>query len=483
MKRIFFIIATLCGVFVLKAQDVLCRYGFSYEISNAPHWGKNKPVITGVYPHSPAKRAGIKPYDIILAVDGTPVTENVLDDIYLFLNPEGKEVVELTIKNIADDERKIKIRKECRSAYSISEEQLATAFAMYAVEDTYEHLFTCPFVTTQTKDDIDFSVFKSFDFSEGSNQQPEMVKKIHELIKKELMNRNLNYDPVHPDLTIQIFYSFNKNPNYKPKATKRTHKDAKPEEEKEDHHYVDRYDITRDRMIRLPFLSPNTIETEAPYILKLGFRMEDKKLQKGRIIWECEANEFMNESYSLENFAFIHIPLMCMQYPYMKYGRNVQFRLSKKKYNYTGIHYNIDKIAEIASVDPHSPAAKAGLLPYDQIDAIADRRMGGKTTGQFTAAYRQFLVNTLKLRDENTRFVDANGFPDCMHWDKLKYPQVVRAFNNKKNLTVFSYLFQYAPFINPAGNNTCSFKLRRGKEKLEFILRPEIRTENTLVVE
>jgi hypothetical protein len=479
MKRIFFILFTIFGVFAAKAQEISCRYGFSYEISNAPHWGKNKPVITSVYPHSPAERAGIKPYDIILAVDGTPVTENVLDDIYLFMNPEGKEIVELTIKNIADDERRIKIKKECRSAYAISEEQLATAFAMYAVEDTHERLFSCPFVTTQTKDDLDFSVFKSFDFFEGSDEQPELARKIHDLIKKELMNRGLSYDPVHPDLTIQIFYSFNKNPNYKPRASKRTNKDDKPEEA---YNYVDRYDLTRDRMTRFPFLPPNTIETEAQYILKLGFRMEDKKLQKGRIIWECEANEFMNESYALENFAFVHIPLMCMQYPYMKYGRNVQFRLSKKKYNYTGIHYNIDRISEIASIDPHSPAAKAGLFPYDQIDAIADKRMD-KTARQFTSAYRQFLVNTLKLRDADTRFVDANGFPDCMYWDKLKYPQVVREFNNKKNLTVFSYLFQYAPFINPAGNNTCSFKLRRGKEKLEFILRPEIRTENTLVVE
>lgn len=210
--------------------------------------------------------------------------------------------------------------------------------------------------------------------------------------------------------------------------------------------------------------------------------MEDKKLQKGRIIWECEANEFMNDSYSVENFAFVHIPLMCMQYPYMKYGRNVQFRLSKKKYNYTGINYSIDNISEIASIDPYSPAAKAGILPYDKIDAIADKRMD-KTSKQFTSAYRLFLVNTLKLRDESTRFIDANGFPDCMYWDEFKYPQVVKEFNNKKNLTAFSYLFQYAPFINPAGNNTCSFKLKRGKEKLEFILRPEIRTENTIVVE
>lgn len=475
MRQLLFIIAVFCISITANAQgDVSCRYGFSYEISNDPHWGKDKPVITSVYPNSPAERAGIKPYDIITAVEGVPVMENVLDDIHLFLNPEGKEIVELTIKNVLENERKIKIKKECKSTYSIPEEQLATAFGMYAVEYTHERLFSCPFVTTQTKDPVDFSQFKSFDFFGGNDNQPELAKKINELIKKELTNRGLKHDPVKPDLTVQIYYSFNKNPNYKPKTTKKN--------EEEEPGFVYRYDTGRDRMAKLPFLPPGTIETEAEYILKLGFRLEDRKLEKGRIIWECEANELLNESYSLEDFAFVHIPLMTMQYPYMKYGRNVQYRLSKKKYNYTGINYNIENISEIASVDPYSPAAKAGIQPFDKLDAIEDKRMD-RTSQQFTSAYRQFLVNTLKLRNENTRFTDANGFPDCMYWDELKYPQVVKEFNNKKNLTAFSYLFKYAPFINPSGNNTCSFKLRRGKEKLEYILRPEIRSEITVVVE
>ncbi|MDR1381236.1 MAG: DUF4136 domain-containing protein [Tannerella sp.] len=479
MKRIFLIITVIFPSFAVQAQDTSCRYGFSYEISNDPHWGKDRPVITGVYPNSPAERAGIQPYDIIDAVEGVPVTENVLDDIHLFLNPEGKEIVELTVRNFVSNERRVKIRKECRNIRSISEDQLATAFALYATEYTHERLFSCPFTTTRTKDEIDFSVFRSFDFFDAGDDQPELAKKINDLIKKELMKRNMIYDPVNPDLIIQIYYSFGKNPNYKPKTPRKSGREAKPAD---DHSYVYRYDMTRDRMTKFPFLPPDAVETEAEYILKLGFRLEDRKLEKGRVIWECEANEFLNESYSLENFAFTHIPLMCMQFPYMKYGRNVQFRLSRKKYNYTGINYNIEDISEIASVDPHSPAATAGILPSDRIDAIEDRRMD-RTSQQFTSAYRQFIFSTLKLRDESTRFADANGFPDCMYWDELKYPQVAKEFANRKKLTAFSYLFKYAPFINPAGNNTCTFRIRREKERLEFILRPEIRTENTIVVE
>ena len=471
MKKILSIAALLCLCLTTNAQEVTCRYGFSYEISNSPNWGRNKPVITSVYPNSPAERAGLKQFDIIEEVEGTPITENELDDIHLFLNPEGIDLIELTIKNISEGSHKVKINKECKSIFSLSESQLASAFAMYAVENTHDRLFSCPFVTSQTKDPIDFADFKSFNFPGDEGSQPELAKKINELIRKELINRGLTYDPVNPDLYIQIYYSFNKNLNYKPKTTK---------EEESDFTY--RYDTGRDRMTKLPFLPPNTIETEAEYILKLGFRLEDRKYVRGRIIWECEANELLNESYSLEDFAFIHIPLMSMQYPYIKYGRNVQFRLSKKKYNYTGLNFSIDNIAEIISIDPFSPAANAGIKPFDRLDAINDKRMD-RTSKQFTTAYHQFLVNTLKYKDYSSRFTDANGFADCMYWDTLKYPLIVKEFDNKKNLTAFSYLFNYAPFINPSSNTTSSFKLRRNKEKLEFIIRPEIRTEITLVVE
>ncbi len=475
MKYLYITIVFFCLAAIGQAQDLSCRYGFSYEISNDPHWGRNKPVITGVFPNSPAERAGIKPYDIIEAVDGVPVSEKVLDDIYLFLNPKGKDMVEFTIKNFSYNNKKIKVKKECSSSSSISEEQLATAFAMYAVEYTYDRFFTCPFITTQTKDPVDFSVFKSFDFTDSGHGQPDLAKKINAYIKKELTSRGLKHDRVNPDLMVQIFYSFNKNPNFKPSHVQN-------DENEKNAPGTYRYDIKKKRMSKFPFLPTNTIETDAEYILKFGFRLEDRKLINGRIIWECEANELMNDSYPLENFVAVHIPLMSMQFPYMKYGRNARFRISKKKYNYTGINYSIENLSEVASVDPNSPAAKAGIRPFDKITQIEGKRMD-RTSEQFTLAYRKFLVNTLNLRNENTRFVDANGFPDCMHWSESKYPLVTKAFDHKKNLTAFAYLYHFAPFINPSGNKTCSFKLKRDKEKLEFILSPVIRSESTIAVE
>jgi hypothetical protein len=452
-----------------------CRYGFSYEISSNPHWGKDKIVITSVYPRSPAERAGIKPFDIIEAVEGVEISDSILDDIEPFLNPKGKELVELTIKNFSADHKKVKIKKECHSTYGISEDQLASAFAMYAVEENQERFFTCPYITNNTQDPVDYSDFKSFAFSGDMNSQPDLAKKIMGYIKKELTFKGLKYDENNPDLIVQINYSFGKNPGFKPARQRVTQKDS-------DKRYSYRYDIAKDKMLEVPFLAPGVIEAEAAYMLKTGLKLEDRKIKPGRVIWECEATELLNETYSIQEFAAVNIPLMCMQFPYTKYGRNVQFRLSRKKFNYLGINYNMENIAEVESVDLYSPAAKAGIRPSDRIDEINGKGLD-KTVQQLSAQYRVFIEETMNLRDPGTRFTDVGGFPNCMNWDITKYPKVAKEFNKKKNLAVFSYLFLFEPFINPAGEENCNIKLHRGKEKLEFNIIPEVRTSNTVAVE
>jgi hypothetical protein len=404
------------------------------------------------------------------------ITESILDDIEPFLNPKGKEMVELTIKNFTSDRKKIKVKKECHSAYSISEEQLASAFAMYAVEDNQDRFFTCPYITNNTQDEVDFSVFKSFAFFTDTDNQPEQAKKIMEYIQKELTAKGLEYNENNPDLLVQISYSFSKNPHYKPSTSKIAKKGNA------DKRYTYRYDMTKHEISEFPFLPPETPEAEAVYTLKLGLKLEDKKIRQGRIIWECEATELLDKTYSVREFAAVNIPLMCMQFPYTKYSRNVQFRLSRKKFNYTGIHYNTENISEVESVDAYSPAAKAGIRPHDKIDEINGKPLD-KTPQQFSEQYRKFIGKTMKLRNPETRFTDAGGFPNCMNWDIMKYPKVAKAFDKKKYLTVFSYLFSYEPFINPTKDENCTIRLRRDKEKLEFILVPEIRAPNIIAVE
>ncbi|MDR0756389.1 MAG: DUF4136 domain-containing protein [Tannerella sp.] len=464
--------AILVNVLIaLPAQEsaMRCRLGFSYEFSNNKNWGKDRPVIMKVYPDSPAERAGVRQNDIIEQINSMKVTDIAMDDVDSLLTASEDSHIVLTVRNFSDSARVTPLTKECYSNRSLNESQLATAFSMYSVEDTHDRLFVCPFVTVTTEEATDFSQFKTFDFSvvEGDKSISNIESVISETLKAVLTKKGLSVSALNPDIMIHTYYAFNRNPSFrKSRAT-------------EEQAPVFRYDITRDKVVKFPFYSSSTPESEAEYVLQLGIRFIDRRFVPGRVLWECETNELMSAPYSLEEYAAIHIPLMCMQFPYVKYNRNAQFILSKKAYNYTGINYNIYRINEVISVDSDSPAAKAGILPRDIIERIEGKRMD-YTVPEFTAAYRQFITNTLKYRDKDTRFTDANGFVGRMFWDTFKYPRIAKDFEKDSNMTAFSYLYAFQPFVNPTRSTSCTFDIRRGGERIRIVVRPVFYSEKTI---
>ena len=244
---------------------------------------------------------------------------------------------------------------------------------------------------------------------------------------------------------------------------------------------VYRYDLVLGRMQKFPFFPPGTAETEAEYLLQLGIRLIDKRYKPGSIVWECEANEMMSAPFRLENYAQTHIPLMCMQYPYAKYGRNVQFLASQKTYNYTGINYDINRLERVMDVDLNSPAHIAGIQMRDIIEKI-DNQSLNRTAEEYTAAYKQFIMNTMSLRNPETLFTDANGFRFCMYWKEFSYTQVAEALRDPGNMAVFAYLYKFAPYVNPSGINACTFHIKRGKEEIDIVVRPTIHTETTVLI-
>jgi len=470
MKNLF-VIFLMLNIFALEAQrnDMSCRLGFSYEFSNNKNWGKDKPVIMKVYPNSPAELAGIRQNDIIEKIDDWNVSEISADDVDSLLTASESNEIALTVRNFADSAKVVYITKECYSNSALSESQLATAFAMYSVESTHDRLFICPFTTNTTEDAIDFSKFKTFDFTTVEDSSITKIEiAVNNVLKSELTKKGLQLNAAHPDILIHTYYAYNKNPNFRQKG-----------KETEASLPVFRYDITRDKIIRFPFYNSSVPESESEYILQLGIRFIDQRYVPGRILWECEANELMSAPFAVDEYAAIHIPLMCMQFPYVKYSRNVQFILMKKAFNFTGIRYSIYRLNEVASIEPGSPAAIAGIRPHDIIDRIENKRMD-HTTEEFTEAYHQFITNTLKYRDEKTRFTDASGFPSCMYWDKLNYAKISKVFGNDKYMTAFAYLYAFESYINPTRSSTCTFYVRRGKEKIEITIRPVFYSEKTI---
>jgi C-terminal processing protease CtpA/Prc len=450
-------------------NSTICRLGFTYDVSKSPNWGNGKLVITHVYPYSSAKQAGLKVNDVIEAIDGIPVDSIAAGEIPGLLNPAKKNNVQLTISNLTESAKPVNVKKDCKRTDAITEDQLATAFAMYSLETTSEQLFVCPFTTTT--DTMNYARYKTYSFAPVDENNRKLEETINACIEKEFKTKGLTHDTVAPDMLVETFYYYKKNPNFYAKENK-----ASPERL-----FTYRYNFTSDRMEKFPFLSHAAAETDAEYLLQLGVRLIDKRFQTGRVLWECEANEMMSDAFRLDAYAQTHIPLMCMQYPYAKYNRNVQYLVSRKTYNYTGINYNINRLEQIMDITPNSPAHAAGLRMRDIIEKIDNQSMN-HTAEEYTSAYKQFIMNTMSLRDPGTLFSDANGFRYCMHWDKFKYTQIAEAIQNPRNMAVFSYLYKYAPYVNPAGVNTCTFRVKRGKEKIDITVHPSIHTETSVII-
>ena len=115
MKRAILSVLLLFAFLTGFAQNRnICRLGITYDISQSDHWGKNRPVITGIIPYSPAELAGIKTHDIIMAIDGIQTLDISPEEIEEMLNPAGKSEVLLTIGNLSNPSKQILVKKECK---------------------------------------------------------------------------------------------------------------------------------------------------------------------------------------------------------------------------------------------------------------------------------------------------------------------------------------------------------------------------------
>lgn len=466
------VLSFICLVtFAQSGGNIICRSGFSFEVSKNINWGTGLPVVTEVSPYSSAELAGLKQHDIIQEIDGVNLLGLSLEEIQQLLNPADKQEVVLKISNLSKTDHTVLVSKECKRRNAITEDQLATAFSMLSLENTSERKFICPFKTTVTPNSVGFQQFRTFGFAEIDENNRQLETQINEAIKKELTEKGLAYDSYGPDILISTYYFFDKNPNFRGVN--------KVVIDKEQNY---RYDFSRNEMVKVPFTTGSSAESESEFLLQFGFKMVDNVYLPGRILWECEANELLESNYRIEDYARIHIPLMCMQYPFVKYTRNVQYRVSQRTYNYTGLSYDINRLELVAKVDPNSPAAVAGIRANDIVERI-DGNPVNITAEEATSAYKSFITSTMKYRDLETRFTDANGFSRCMYWDRFKYTQVADAVKKAKDIAAFSYLFYYAPYINGSGTNACTFNTRRGKTKSEIVIRPTIRRELSVTIE
>jgi hypothetical protein len=344
---------------------------------------------------------------------------------------------------------------------------------MYGLDFTNQRMFHCPFKTIAPQP-VDFSRFKTFSFAPVDEGNEAIETVLNNCIENELTEKGLFFVDSGADLLVETFYFFDKNSNYVGQNKISTEVPT-----------VKRYNSTTGQFERFPFLRHSASNAEAEYLLQLGFRLVDKTDTTSvspTVVWECEANERLTEPYSLESYARTFVPLMCMQYPFVRDAENVRFKASYKTYNYTGIGFNKDSLSQVVEVDENAPAYTAGIRPNDRILKI-DKQDATLSIDELSTSYRDFILASYKYRDATTRFTNAANIKSCMFWNEDDYAEISDLIHETKYHALFAYLYNFAPYINPTGINTCEFEVERKGEVLDLLIRPAIRTEFTLSIE
>jgi len=470
MKRFVFFFAFLNSCLIVCSQAdpaVVCQYGFTFEISMQKNWGYSQPVVLTVTTNSQADAAGLCVNDIIEKINDKPTAGENVETITSWLQ-NSSDQIQLTISNLKEKHRDRTLTKICRMNNSLSEKDLVGIYTFYSLEDAQTRAFACPFKTT-FHPESDLIHYATFGFAEPDPNDRDVRKSMDDAIRKGLEEKGLKFTEKNPDLIVQTHCSLVANPNFlnSPNADKFP--------------VVCRYNVQTKSMEKLPIYYNSLLQAnQAKFFLKLNIRLIDNKENKNSVVWECEANELLQSNYSLVDYAEFHIPLMFMQYPYSKSMEAPEYQYARFKYNYTGIHYNIDNLKEVTEVDPSSPAEKAGIQAGDVIEKINGIKFIN-TPKLADNNYRQFIFKTSFLRDPATQFTNAEGFTRCMYWDATKYAQIRVEFKKPEYSTVFSYLFYFEPYINASPDyNIVSFNILRGKEKKAIDIKPVVVSEERL---
>lgn len=467
MKHLFLTLVLSLFIMNLGAQvdTQTCHFGITFEISDNPNWGYGEPVVLTVEPGSPAEIAGIKTGDIIMEINGAATYLRNYQTINSWLFDENSEIALFTIRNLNTYFKEYELPRRCRSIKSLDESNLASSFAFYSLEGTQDRVFTLPLKISANKD-VDYSDYHTFNFIEDP-KAPAVDNYITEQLEQALKAKGLIRTNVEPDFLIQTYYSYQPNKKYNPSG-------------KQTYNGSWRYDVNSREMVLLPILQGDDLSAEynGQFILNFGIRFFDKKFidtEKLTQIWEGTVKDYLTAQMTLEEYVKLHLPLVVMQFPYSENREMVKFVASFKKYNYTGLCYDMDNMKTITDVDRNSPAYNAGLRPGMIIDRINKQKFT-HSKNEILNGYKRFIVETMKYRDPSTRFTDANGFPDCMYWYKKDYGKISNAFKDQVYVPSFSYLYSFEKYVSGKSGEAISIET---KTKV-YNIRPEIKSTVSL---
>lgn len=457
----------ICAIFQAQAQqqnDQVCKLGLEYQRSNLNNWGKGYPVIISVQPNSTASKTGFKAQDIITSIDGIN-TKTLSDDQFnrLMLDTQKSHIVK--IQNYHGDNIEKVIMHDCKSSKTLTERHIAEAFAFYSLEDMNERRLTYPLIF-QTDSTFNFAYVKRYVFAASSPENKTRDNKINSIIRKYLNNLGLIETAENPDFIIDNYYSMTPNSKVTPIPDMPSNSW--------------RYNFETSEMDHLPLLPIGIPKIAAPYSMNLGVKFTNAKNNK-QVLWKCEARELLSAPMSVEDYAGYVIPMMMIQYPFVRNGQYPTYRFGIHRYNYTGILYNKNDLGLIEDVIPNSPAFKAGLRKGDRINSINGIEMKYTDAPSLSKEYIKFIDNTNEYRDLKREFTNSDRLAHCRYWNSNFYKNIAKKFAKKKYNTIFSYLFFFRPYINRGENNQIIFNITRGNDILSFIVDPVKMDESSII--
>lgn len=467
MKHLFSTLLLVAAIFSLNAQTntETNNLGVTFEISNNPNWGYGEPVVLSVENDSPAQKAGIKSGDIIMEINGEATYLKNYQTIASWLYGSKDSYVKFTVRNLNSYFKEYELPSAPRPMNSISESDIASSFSFYSLEDVQDRAFVLPLKVTPNRK-IDYSDYHTFNFVVDPNA-PRVDSYINSQIEKALTERGLKRVTTEPDILIQTFYNYQANPKYS--YARRNGKNT-----------TWRYDVFEEQMISLPILSGDDRDADlnGESILEFGIRFLEQKYVNPKAptqIWEGVVKEYITGDLSLEEYVRLHTPLILMQYPYSVDKTTCRYVAKFKRYNYTGMFFDMRDMRTVVSVDSESPASLAGIRAGYVLDKIGNVKMNN-SKDELMAGYKRFIIETMKYRNQATRFTDANGYRDCMYWQKKSYDDVRNAITKSIYAAQFSYLFSFEKYISTDGGRSLQVESRGSSYRVV----PEIRSSVSL---
>lgn len=477
MKQILStLIILLISVAVFSQNDqIICNLGFSFKISNNPNWGNSEPIVTEVTPGSPAEKAGLKVNDIILEVNGNGTFLKPSHTVMSWFMEKPSDM-SISIRNFKSSFKSMSIAKDCRLRNGLSEAQLAPVFSFYSLEDVQDRKFIIP-VKTTINPDADFFNYRTYDFAPSNESSRALDERINLIFTRVLSQLGLKRDSEDPDFIIQTFYSYQNNPLFKADSpTRGTYSGTW------------RFDTRNNRMVKIPVYDPTLPVKidDVMYDLEFGYRFYDRKYTepgKSMLLFESEVKEQLSDNYGLLDYLEMNLPLILRKFPYSGNLERATYHVKYSRYNYTGVNYDLNDLKTIVSVDAGSPAARAGVRAGDIVIKVQNHNFNHDAKS-LTTSYRRFITETMKYRDQATKYTDANGFQNAMYWDITHYNNVAKEINDRKRYkSGFSYLFNFNQYIDWNTPNTINFEVDRNGEGLVFEVKPIITSHSQISVE